>query len=37
MPAEAIPVVIFFCCVFAAAIGAIAYAQFTAPKDMTKS
>ena len=36
MPAEAIPVVIFICCTFAVAIGAIAYAQSTAPKDVTR-
>lgn len=36
MPAEAIPVVVFFCCAFAVAVGAIAYAQSTAPKDVTK-
>ena len=32
MPAEAIPFVIFVCCVFAVAIGIIGYAQSTAPK-----
>jgi hypothetical protein len=32
MPAESLYVVIFFCCVFAVAIAAIAYAQSTAPK-----
>ena len=36
MPAEAIPVVVFFCCAFAVAVGAIAYAQSTAPKDVTR-
>ncbi len=32
MPAEAIPVVIFICCVFATAMAAIAYAQSTVPR-----
>jgi hypothetical protein len=33
MPAESVYFVIFFICVFAAAMGAIAYGQSTTPKD----
>jgi len=32
MPAESIPFVVFVVCVFAVAIGIIAYAQSTVPK-----
>jgi len=33
MPADSVVFVVFFACVFAIAIGALAYAQSTAPKD----